>query len=145
MSTTSNFAYQAKLYNETFALKSSLWKLQKWLNQFRGKSASPSPCSTISRSSNNINRNKRKQENENNFRSIIEELQTMLGSHKRKHKIKRVRKKPTQYYTLNRELKNIGENLNLSFDDEVNDSSKNELNDALLIGELICAASGSYP
>eukprot|EP01083_Nonionella_stella_P304707 1060038_1 len=121
MSTASHFAFQAKSYNEAFAFKSSLWKLQKWLNQFRShcKSASPSPASTISRSSGTTTRHKRKQETENNFRSIMEELQTMLTSHKRKHKITRVRKKPTKSYALSRALKNIGENLGLSVDDEV--------------------------
>ena len=128
------------MYNESFAFKSSLWKLQTWLNQFRTKSASPSPASTSSTSSKdttNSNKNKktpskslsdlsrRKQENENNFRSIIEELQTMLSSHKRKYRIKRVKKKPTKVYALTRELRNIGENLNLSIDDEKQNNQNN--------------------
>ena len=42
----------------------------------------------------------------------------MLYSHKTRFKIKRVRKKPSTPFALSRELRNIGESLNLSIDEE---------------------------
>lgn len=102
---------------------------QKWLNQFRPKSVSPSPTSsqqqtTQSTKQRKIVKNVRREENQNNFRSILDELNTMLAAHKRKFKIKRVRKKPTKSYSLALNLRNIGENLNLSIHSEIDESTQ---------------------